>query len=202
MIRFGIIAGIALLVAVSGFVSSAQAINYSAGTYGSCTYDTCSISLSTGATVNVNVTPSGGSTTCSVQSNSVTASTDASTGYTVTVNNFDTSTTLNGPSANTIASVSGTPASPAALSANTWGYRVDSVAGFGAGPTSAATNVTTVPSVPFASTPSSASAGGIIRTTSSGDTGVATSVWYGVCVNSSKPAGTYTDGIVYTAVIN
>lgn len=201
MIRTIIVATIAFVAFIAGIVSSVGAINYSAGTYGTCTYNTCSISLVSGATVAVNVTPTS-STSCSVQSNSVTATTDSSTGYTVTVNNKDTSTTLNGPTSNTITSTSGTAASPAALIANTWGYRVDSVAGFGAGPTSAATNIA-IPSLQFAATPSSAASGGVIRNTSTADgSSVATPVWYGVCADASKPAGTYTDEIVYTAVIN
>lgn len=201
MIRIIIVASIALLATAVGIFSSVSAINYGAGTYGACTYDTCSISLVSGASVTVDVTPTS-STRCSVQSNSVTATTDSSTGYTVTVNNKDTTATLNGPTANTIPSTSGTPASPAALAANTWGYRVDSVAGFGAGPTSTVTNVA-IPSLQFAATPSSAASGGIIRTTATADgSSVATPVWYGVCADASKPTGTYTDEIVYTAVIN
>lgn len=201
MIRIIIVASIAFIAALAGVISSASAINYGAGTYGSCTYDTCSISLVSDANVAVNVTPTS-SARCTVQSNSVTATTDSSTGYTVTVNNKDTSTTLNGPSANTIASTPGTPASPAALAANTWGYRVDSIAGFGAGPTSATTN-TAIPSLQFAATPSSVASGGVIRTTSTTDgSSIATPVWYGVCADASKPTGTYTDEIVYTAVIN
>lgn len=196
------IAGIALIAALLGAVASTNAINYSAGTYGSCTYDTCSIGLSSAPTVSANVTPSGGGATCSVQSNAVTATTDSSTGYTVTVNNSDTNSVLNGPSANTIPSVSGTAASPAALTANTWGYRVDSIAGFGAGPTSVLTNGA-APAVSFAAIPSSASAGGLVKTTTDASgSGVAQSVWYGVCVDTSKPSGSYSDTVVYTALIN
>jgi hypothetical protein len=202
MMRTIIIAGIALSAALLAITTSSSAINYSAGTYGSCTYDTCSIGLTSTPTVAVNVTPSGGGATCSVQSNSVTATTDSSTGYTVTVNNTDTNSILNGPNANTIASVGGTAASPVALTANTWGYRVDSVAGFGAGPTSVLSNGA-IPVTTFAAIPSSASAGGVIKTTSSATgSGVAESVWYGVCVNTSKPSGSYSDAVIYTALIN
>lgn len=202
MIRITLIVGLMFIVSVFGVVSDALAINYSAGSYGTCTYDTCSISLTSGSTTTVNVTPTGSSATCTVQSNTVTATTDASTGYLITINNSDTVTALSGPSANTIPSVSGTAASPVALTANTWGYRVDGIAGFGAGPTGTVSNGA-IPSGLFAATPSSVAAGATIRSTSSADSGtVSTPVWFGVCANSTKPSGAYTDNVTFTATVN
>lgn len=179
---------------------TAQAINYGAGTYGTCTYGTCNISLTTSGSIAVNVTPAAGATRCTVSSDSVTASTDSSTGYTVTLTDTDTTNNLSGPTS--IAATSGTPAAPIVLAANTWGFRVDSVAGFGAGPTSAATNAT-VPTVKFAAVPLSSGTAATIRTTSSADSStVSTPVWFGVCANTSLQSGSYTDSVTYTAVIN
>lgn len=180
---------------------SVSGISYGSGTYGTCTYNTCSITLTTSGTIAANVTPAAGATRCSVAKDTVTATTDSSTGYTVTLNDTDTTNTLVGPSASISASA-GTPASPVALAANTWGYRVDSIGGFGAGPTSAVTNGA-VPSVTFAAVPLSSGTASTIRTTSTADgTAVATPVWYGVCANTSLTSGAYTDSVTYTAVIN
>ena len=184
------------------FNTQAFAINYSAGTYGSCTYNTCSISLTSNGIISVNVTPSASSPTCSVTSDSVTATTDSSTGYTITMTDSDTSNLMIGPAASTIAAGSGTPASPAVLTTNTWGYRVDSISGFGAGPTAVVTNGS-IPSLTFAALPLSSGTPSLIRTTSTADTGsVSTPVWYGVCVNSSLTGGSYSDSVTYTALIN
>lgn len=182
------------------FIHPAAGINYGAGTYGTCTYNTCSISLTTSGSISADVTPASGTTKCTVSNDVVTASTDSSTGYTVSLTDTDTSNTLNGPV--TLSASAATPASPAVLTANTWGYRVDSIAGFGTGPTSGVASGA-IPAVTFAGVPISSGTPGLIRTTSTADTGtVNTSVWYGVCVNSSLQSGAYSDSVTYTAVIN
>ena len=178
----------------------ASGLNYSAGTYGTCTYGSCSISLATSGAVTADITPVGGATRCTVSSHTVTATTDSSTGYTVTLTDTDTSSVLTG--ASSITASAGTPAAPTILGANTWGYRIDGIAGFGAGPTTALTNVI-IPSLAFAGVPLSSGTPSLVRTTSSADTSaVDTPVWYGVCVNSSLQSGSYTDSITYTALIN
>ncbi len=178
----------------------AAGMNYSAGTYGTCQYGSCGISLTTSGSLSADVTPAAGSTKCTVNNDIVTVTTDSSTGYTVTLTDTDTTNTLVGPT--TIAASSATPASPAVLTANTWGYRVDSIAGFGAGPTSSASSGA-IPSETYAGVPISSGTPGTIRTTSVADTGtVNTSVWYGVCASSSLASGSYTDNVTYTAVTN
>ncbi|MDB5160388.1 MAG: exported protein of unknown function [Candidatus Saccharibacteria bacterium] len=193
----------AILVAVITWALLAHSVagmNYSAGTYGSCQYGSCGISLTTSGSLSADVTPAVGSTRCTVNNDIVTVATNASTGYTVTLTDTDTTNTLVGPT--TIAASSATPASPAVLTANTWGYRVDSIAGFGAGPTSSVSSGA-IPSETYAGVPISSGTPGTIRTTSVADTGaVNTSVWYGVCAGSSLPSGSYTDNVTYTAVIN
>lgn len=173
---------------------------YNDGTYGACTYNVCPITLTTSSTVSVNVLPTS-STQCTIQKDSVGVTTDSSTGYNLTLGDVDTSNSLaNG--VNNITAVSGTQASPAALGANKWGYRVDGIGGFGAGPTSAASNISP-PSTTFAAVPlSSSTADTIATSTSPADPTVTTSVWYGTCADASIPAGTYSDNVIYTALIN
>ncbi|HEY8992473.1 MAG TPA: hypothetical protein VIM37_01325 [Candidatus Microsaccharimonas sp.] len=188
------------LVILSLFSHHAFGINYSAGTYGTCTYGSCSITLTTSGSITADVTPAIGSTKCTVSNDVVTATTDSSTGYTVTLNDTDTSNTLSGPVS--ITANSSTSSSPSLLTANTWGYRVDSIDSFGAGPTSAISSGV-IPALTFAGVPISSDTPGLIRTTSTADTGtVNTSVWYGVCANTSLQSGSYNDGVTYTAVIN
>jgi hypothetical protein len=174
---------------------------YGDGAYGACTYNTCGITLTSNGTVNINVIV-GATTTCTTQSDSVGVTTDSSTGYTLSLNDSTTTSSLLGSGANTVISSSSSQSSPASLSTNTWGYRVDGVGGFGAGPTSASSNV--APSATtFAGIPIS-SAGGDTLAASSGaaDPAVSTTVWYGICVNTTKPADTYSSTVVYTAVVN
>jgi hypothetical protein len=203
MIRVVFISICALAVCMFGLVASTNASNeYSSGVYGGCEYGNCSISLSSESDVAIDVTPSGGATRCTVQNDAVTVTTGSSTGYTVVLNNGDTTTSLDGPGSETIASVSGTEDSPVVLSAGTWGYRVDGIASFGAGPTSPVTNAV-IPVLTFAAAPPSDGAGGTIRYTESVDPEeTATSVWYGICVDASTLSGNYTDSVLYTAVIN
>lgn len=191
---------IAFIITIALLAHPAAGMNYSAGTYGSCQYSTCGITLTTSGSITANVTPVTGSTKCTVNNDVVTVTTNASTGYTVTLTDTDTSNTLVGPSS--IAASSAAPAAPAVLTANTWGYRVDSIAGFGAGPTSGVASAP-IPSQTYAGVPISSGTPGTIRTTSVADTAtVNTSVWYGVCVDSTLSSGSYTDSVTYTAVIN
>lgn len=177
-----------------------SALPYGSGDYGACTYDTCGITLTTDGTVTLPVTPttSGVNTTVS---DTAEVSTDATTGYTLTLSDSDTDTDLiSGVS--TIAAASGTQASPATLALNTWGYRVDGLAGFGTGPTSAQTSDSSA-LYTFAGLPASNQTVHTIKTTSQAanppDT---TDVWYGVRVDTTKPNGTYTGTVTYTAVTN
>jgi hypothetical protein len=156
------------------------------------------ISMTTASPVTVSLTPTPGGVVSS-SSDTVSVSTNNSTGYTLTLADNDTDTNLvNG--ANNIAAHAGTQASPTALANNTWGYRVDGVGGFGAGPTSAEANNGSSSTL-WAGMPSSASPN-TLKTTSSTATNDTTTVWYGVRVNTSLPSGTYTDTVTYTATTN
>lgn len=156
------------------------------------------ISITTSSPVAIGLTPTAGGVVSS-SSDTVTVNTNNATGYTLTLADADATTSLvNG--GNTITAHSGTQASPTALAANTWGYRVVGVGGFGAGAYSAETNngssSSTWAGVPATGSPNTLKTTG---TVASNDT---TTVWYGVKVTTSKPTGVYTDTVTYTATTN
>lgn len=147
------------------------------------------ISMTTSGTVNLNVTPT--STGAQVTgTDSVNVTTNNSAGYKLSLNDSDATTALTNANADTIAASTAVPATPAALSVNTWGWRVDGVAGFGVAGTDSWAGVT---ATAFD-----------IKTTAveTAGTGEATSVQYAVKVDLSKPSGTYTDTVTYTAITN
>ena len=157
------------------------------------------ISYSSGPTVTMGAITPDATGKQSTASDTVTADTNDTAGYTVTLK--ETSATLTGmiAGANTITTGSGTPAAPAALANNTWGWRVDSLATFGAGPggvlSSAAPSALT-----YAGIPANASPFTIKTTASTGS--VSTTVWYSARVSSSQPYGTYSTTVTYTLTTN
>lgn len=153
------------------------------------------ISMTTSSTVALAVTPvSGGSATSA--SDAVSVSTNNALGYTLTLADSDATTTLvNG--GNTIAAGAGTFAAPVTLANNTWGYRVDSVGAFGAGPTTAQTNQTNLTGT-WTGVPATGSAH-TLKSTSSTATNDITTVWYGVKADTTNPNGVYSDQVTYTA---
>lgn len=197
------ILAVAFLVVILVIPSVVSAVPgaYGNGAYGTCTYNTCGITLTSSGAVSLNIIP-GASTTCTTQSDSVAVTTDSSTGYSLSMQNTATTSSLLGSGTNTIPTSSGSQASPLALTANIWGYRVDSVGGFGAGPTSANNNVATS-AITFAAIPTSAqSADNLAATSVAANPTVTTPVWYGVCSDTTIPADTYSSIVTYTAVVN
>ena len=71
-----------------------MAILYGSGTYGTCTFTSCSITITTSGTVNldVSVPTSGGS--CTTQKDTVAVTTHSGTGYNLTASNSSTDTSL------------------------------------------------------------------------------------------------------------
>lgn len=176
------------------------AIEYGSGLYGACQYGSCSITIGSNSNVSVNVTPNSGGS-CTVQSDSVSVLTSNSSGYTLTLADSGTNTALRKGS-DSIAATSATQASPSALSANAWGYRVDGAGAFGNGPTTAGNN-TSPGSTTFAGVPASNGTAATVASTSvAANPAVTTTIWYGVCANTNIPNGTYTTQVVYTAVTN
>ena len=176
------------------------AVNYNIGPYGACQYNACSITISSSGTVSLNVTPTS-SGSCTTQNDIVSVFTENPSGYTLSLANSTTNTTLSNGS-NTINSSTASQSSPAALSVNSWGYRVDGVGGFGAGPTTSQTNIslnsTTFAKVP----PSNGTADTLADTNVAANPAVNTSVWYSVCANTNVSSGSYTAQVTYTAVTN
>jgi hypothetical protein len=158
--------------------------------------------LSSSGTVNINVTPTGAGVQ-TIAADTVTVSTNDSAGYTLKLGETSATVNLVGTSnpSNTIVPVGGSQAVPQAETANSWGYRVDSVGGFGAGPTSGAANAAISGTIKFAPVAATGSPDTIKTTavTASNDT---TSVWYGIAANTTAVADTYTNSVTYTATAN
>ena len=149
-------------------------------------------------TVTANVTPTG-SGAQTIASDTITVSTNDTLGYTLQLADSDATTTMASGS-NTLAASTGTQTTPIAQTVNTWGYRVDGVGGFGAGPTSGQSSGA-IGALKFAGVPASGTPNTLktTATTASNDT---TTVWYGVAANTSQPTGTYTDTVTYTCTAN
>lgn len=195
-----LLTGPLLFSSEGAYADTTDSATYGSGGFGNCDYGACTITLTSGGTTNVNVAPT---TTgkCTVQSDTPSVLTDSSTGYSLTMTTSTTNNAMTG-SSGSISASSGTSAAPTTLAMNTWGYRVDSVAGFGAGPTSAQSSGS-VPGVSFAGVPPSNLAGTIVASSSGvANPAVSTTVWYGVCANSSVAAGSYSVVVTYTAVTN
>jgi hypothetical protein len=156
------------------------------------------ITLTSNGTVNLNAIPTGNGVQ-TIASDSVSVSTNDGSGYTLQLNETNGSTTLTSGS-NTIPATTGTKSSPVAETAESWGYRVDSIGGFGSGPTTSLSNQP-IGSLTFAAVPASTSPD-TIKTTATTANNDTTNVWYGIAVDTSVPSGTYTNSVTYTAVAN
>jgi hypothetical protein len=188
---------IASLVVLFFSAASASAISNTGSTTISSAVSEV-ISVSTSGTVNINVAPSA-SGAQTISGDSVQVATNDSAGYVLELNETTSSATTLTTGSNNIAASSGSRTSPVVMAANTWGYRVDSVGGFGAGPTSAVSSQP-ISSLTFAKVP--ASTPDTLATTASATNGTSLNVWYGVAANDTTIAGTYTNSVTYTAVAN
>ncbi len=157
------------------------------------------ISISTSGTVTLAITPTG-SGSASSASDTVTVNTNNALGYKLQLANASATVGTLANGGNSLATASGTFASPAALGNNTWGYRVDGVGTFGAGPTSAQTNAASLTGL-WAKVPLSASPDQL-KNTSTTATNDTTTVWYGAMADTTKPNGTYAGTVTYTATTN
>lgn len=128
----------------------------------------------------------------------VTVSSNNSAGYTLKLGESTADDTLKSGS-NSIAAASGTFSAPAALTANTWGYRVDGAGSFGAGSTTALSNAT-IGAVTYAKVATGSA--DTLKDTSVVANNDATEVWYSVAVDNDTPSGTYTNEVTYTATTN
>lgn len=189
------IGGLVLLPGLQTYAATTQSANTIInGLIGS------TITVSSTGTVSMNLSP-GGSSVTSIGKDTVTVNSNDVDGYNLTLNvNSATDDKLNNASAgSSIVATSGTYASPAVLASNSWGYRVDGLGTFGAGPTavvdSAASSALFFAKVPLSGAPQN------IRSTTTTATNQTTDVYYGIQVDASKPNGTYTNTVVYTAAV-
>ena len=155
------------------------------------------ISMTTSGTVALTLTPTSGGVVSSA-SDTVTVSTNRTTGYTLTLKNADTNTSLVSGS-NNITAHSGTPAAPTALTNGTWGY---AIAGAPFDASYSAENSNGSSATKWAGVPSSSGTAATLKTTAATATNDTTTVWYAVKANSSQPNGVYSDTVTYTATTN
>jgi hypothetical protein len=154
------------------------------------------ISVTSSGTVAISVTPTAGGQESSAVNDTITVNSNDADGYNLTLSSSDASATMagfkdDGTTSNgaTLAVTGGTYGSPAALSSNSWGWRVDGLGTFGAGGT------TTYAGMPINSSAQN------IRSTTTTATNEVTTVKYAVKVDTSKPNGIYKDTVTYTATV-
>ena len=167
---------------------------YSATVTGKIRY----ITLSAPTSVDIAVTPAGG-TKMSSKSANVLVATNAATGYKLSLSTQSTNRNLtNGSQA--IAPTTGTQTAPIALSGSAWGYRVNGIGNFGSTTTienNVASSAYTWAGIPGHTVPH------VIRTTTvANPTAETTTVWYGVSVTGLQQSGIYTATVTYTAINN
>src|SRR6185312_13170915 len=141
--------GLSLTAGVLAFVGTTVAVSaLTASTTISSVISPVISLFTTSGTVNANVTPTG-SGAQTIASDTVTVSTNDSSGYTLQLAETSASSNLVSGS-NTIPASSGSQGTPAVMAVNTWGYRVDGIGGFGAGPTSGQSSAAISGTIKFA----------------------------------------------------
>lgn len=155
------------------------------------------ITISSVSPRNIVVNPGNGAATTSVD-DTITVNTNNATGYTVTLAMLSTATNnklKHETTADVIDAGAGTMALPAALGANTWGYRVDGVGDFGSGTTTE--NNVANSNFTWAGVPQST--GDKIVDADGPATNATTKVWFAIHANNSLRSGKYTNTVTYTA---
>ncbi|WP_376753776.1 RCC1 domain-containing protein [Candidatus Southlakia epibionticum] len=167
---------------------------YSATATGQIRY----ITLSAPTSVDIAVTPAGG-TKMSSKSANVLVATNAATGYKLSLSTQNANRNLTNGS-QTIMPTAGTQTAPATLSGSAWGYRVNGIGNFGS--TTTAENNVASSAYTWAGVPDH-TAPHVIRTTAiANPTAETTTVWYGVSATGSQQSGIYTATVTYTAINN
>ena len=167
---------------------------YSATATGQVRY----ITLSAPTSVDIAVTPAGG-TKMSSKSANVLVATNAATGYKLSLSTQSANRNLTNGS-QTIMPTAGTQTAPIALSGSAWGYRVNGIGNFGS--TTTAENNVASSAYTWAGVPDHVAPHVIRTTTVANPTAETTAVWYGVSVTGSQQSGIYTATVTYTAINN
>ena len=140
----------------------------------------------TSNTISLNLAPTAAGSDTQTANDVVSVSTNNATGYNLTLSmasSASNNSLISG--ANSIGATSGSFAAPAVLATNSWGYRVDSVGSFGTG-------TQTFAFVPFGSADT-------IKTVNTPASADKTTITYGIKVDATKPTGTYSNQVTYTA---
>ena len=149
-----------------------------------------------------------------INKDTVSISTNNATGYTLKLQDADTSNALcvtPGGSCTGIPATSGTHATPAIMSgANQWGYHIDdgtttwcsTATSCASGLTLPSSNAATSTTLKFALVPLSSGSADTLKTTSTTASSDTTPVYYAVNVDPTQASGIYKDDVVYTAIAN
>ena len=157
------------------------------------------ISIQSTANVDLNINPTASSAKASSGKATVTVSTNNATGYTLKLGMISADRDLKKAS-DSINPHTGTLNSPAALANNSWGYRVENTGGFGAGNMAIESNLDNLTGT-FAGVPAQGN-DDQIKTNSTAIQSQQTDVLFGAKADSTKPSGTYTGTVVFTAIAN
>lgn len=157
------------------------------------------ISIQSTANVDLNINPTASNAKASSGKATVTVSTNNAAGYTLKLGMVSADRDLKKAGDN-INPHTGTLAAPATLANNSWGYRVENAGGFGAGNMTVESNLDNLTGT-FAGVPAGAS-DDQIKTNGTAVQSQQTDVLFGAKVDSTKPSGTYTGTVVFTATAN
>jgi len=191
-----LVAGINLAAVSLPFVASAD--TQTSTTTVNLTVNPVLISWSSGPTVTLGAITPDSTGRQSTASDTVSANTNDTAGFTVTMQENSATTTSMVSGSNNITASTGTAASPITLINGTWGWHIDSLAGFtGSGATlnSAAPSAVTYAGIPANGSPYT------INTTSTNGS-ASTTVWYSARANNTQPLGTYSSTVLYTFSTN
>lgn len=193
--------GTALLsanVAAVSFPFMAQADTQNTNSQVNLTINPVLISYSSGPTVTLGAITPDSIGKQSAASDTVSANTNDTSGLTITMQENSASSTSMSSGSNNITASSSTPASPSTLTNGTWGWHIDSLAGFtgtGASLSNAAPSTVTYAGIPANGSPYT------INTTATNGTASST-VWYSARVNNTQAIGTYSSTVLYTYSTN
>lgn len=157
------------------------------------------ISIQSTANVDLNINPTASSAKASSGKATVTVSTNNAAGYTLKLGMNGADRDLKKAS-DSINPHTGTLNAPAALANNSWGYRVENAGGFGAGNMAIESNLDNLTGT-FAGVPAQG-ADDQIKTNGTAVQSQQTDVLFGAKADSTKPSGTYTGTVVFTAIAN
>lgn len=159
------------------------------------------LSMSSDANASFTINPTSTQAKSSSNKATVTVSTNNATGYNLKIGMIGADNALKNTAAvSQIDAHTGSFGAPAAMALNKWGYRVDGAGTFGAGTTTAETDVNDLAQT-WAAVPVQNSED-TIKNHASAVQSHQTDVYFGAKVDATKPSGAYTGQVQFTAVAN